>query len=174
MRTFSSTVAFGNTLVIWYERAMPFCEMRSGGNPVMSSPFSNMRPDVGCKTPVRQLKNVLLPAPFGPITARISSRATAKLTPLSAVNPPKRIVKSSVRNMVAEASAPALIAGALASNTETLATYAPTLGEGAGRREHRLFLRHDFEDPILAFVNVVDEFTNKGLMILFAQGLIAL
>ena len=53
---------------------MPFCEMRSGGRPVMSSPLNRMRPEVGRSTPVRQLKKVLLPAPFGPMMARISPR----------------------------------------------------------------------------------------------------
>ena len=53
---------------------MPFCEIRSGVSPVMSSPLKKMRPEVGGSTPVRQLKNVLLPAPFGPMMARISSR----------------------------------------------------------------------------------------------------
>ena len=54
---------------------MPLREMRSGGSPVMSSPLNRMRPEVGRSTPVRQLKNVLLPAPFGPMMARISPRA---------------------------------------------------------------------------------------------------
>ena len=53
---------------------MPFREMRLGGSPVMSSPLSRMRPEVGRSTPVRQLKKVLLPAPFGPMMARISPR----------------------------------------------------------------------------------------------------
>ena len=53
---------------------MPFCEILLGGRPVMSSPLNRMRPLVGRSTPVRQLKKVLLPAPFGPMMARISSR----------------------------------------------------------------------------------------------------
>jgi hypothetical protein len=46
--------------------------VRAGDAPVRDS--------VGRNTPVRQLKNVLLPAPFGPMTARISSRWSSKLT----------------------------------------------------------------------------------------------
>src|SRR5271169_2776933 len=84
-------------LVIWYDRAMPLCEIRSGGSPVISPPLNRICPDDGRRTPVRQLKNVLLPAPFGPMIARISSRRTAKLTWLRAVNPPKQTVRSSVR-----------------------------------------------------------------------------
>ena len=78
---------------------MPFCEMRLEGRPVMFSPLRMMRPAVGRMTPVRQLKNVLLPAPFGPMIARISPRATSKSTPLSAARPPKRTVRPSVRRV---------------------------------------------------------------------------
>ena len=55
---------------------MPFCEIALEGRPVMSSPLKTMRPPLGRSTPVRQLKNVLLPAPFGPIMAWTSSRRT--------------------------------------------------------------------------------------------------
>lgn len=48
---------------------MPFCEILLGARPVMSSPLNMMRPPVGLSTPVRQLKKVLFPAPFGPMTA---------------------------------------------------------------------------------------------------------
>ena len=53
---------------------MPFCEISFDGRPVMSSPLNMMRPEVGRSTPVRQLKKVLLPAPFGPMMARTSPR----------------------------------------------------------------------------------------------------
>ena len=58
---------------------MPFCEIRLGGSPVMFSPLNRMRPEVGRSTPVRQLKKVLLPAPFGPMMARISPRANFEI-----------------------------------------------------------------------------------------------
>src|ERR1044071_8115568 len=51
IRTFSSTLAFGRMLVIWYDRAMPFWEIRLGGRPVMSSASSRIRPEVGRLTP---------------------------------------------------------------------------------------------------------------------------
>ena len=56
-------------------------------------------PPVGRSTPVRQLKNVDLPAPLGPMMARISPRGTATFTLLSAVRPPKRTLRPSVRRM---------------------------------------------------------------------------
>ena len=63
---------------------MPFREIAFEGKPVMSSPSNMMRPLLGRSTPVRQLKNVLLPAPFGPMMACTLSRASSKLTSESA------------------------------------------------------------------------------------------
>ena len=68
---------------------MPLCEIRSGDNPVVSLPLRGMRPDEGRRTPVKQLKKVLFPAPFGPIIARISFRWTSRRIWLRAVSPAK-------------------------------------------------------------------------------------
>src|ERR1700745_575156 len=100
---------------------MPLREMRSGDSPVISSPLNTMRPEEGRSTPVRQLKKVLLPAPLGPITARISPRATSKLTLLRAASPPKRMPRSFVRS-AGEAPAGAA-AGASAAEERSAATY---------------------------------------------------
>src|ERR1700733_14391143 len=43
-----------------------------------------MRPVVGVVSPARQLKNVDLPAPFGPIRPMISPRSTARSAPRTA------------------------------------------------------------------------------------------
>src|SRR6188508_3233274 len=102
---------------------MPAREMRFGGRPVMSEPLSRMRPDVGRNTPVTQLKKVLLPAPFGPMMARISPRRSSKLMLLSAVNPPKRMVRPSVRSTGA-VSPPRLAAGEDVSVDGADCTYA--------------------------------------------------
>ena len=91
---------------------MPFCEIAFDGNPVMSSPSNTMRPELGRKTPVRQLKNVLLPAPFGPMMACTLSRATSKLTSESAESPPKRTDNNSVLRIGADA-APRLLSGSV-------------------------------------------------------------
>src|SRR5437899_1862794 len=123
MRTFSSVVALGRMLVIWYERAMPFCEMRLGGSPVMSSPLNKMRPDEGRNTPVRQLKKVLFPAPFGPMMAQISPRSISKFTLLRAVRPPKRLVRPSVRSTGPGAAPRLASAGRAASVAVVAATY---------------------------------------------------
>ena len=43
-------------------------------------------------TPVIMLKNVVLPAPFGPISDTIEPRGMSKSTALTAVSPPNRLV----------------------------------------------------------------------------------
>src|SRR4051812_41300220 len=56
--------------------------------------------------PVRHLKKVLLPAPFGPIRQRSSRSASEKLTLLTACTPPKRIDRSRVSRTVSLNGAP--------------------------------------------------------------------
>src|SRR5205809_8051806 len=97
--TFSSRLALGRMLVIGYERASPLWETLFGGSPATSSPFRRIRPDVGLSTPVRQLKKVDLPAPFGPMMARISPRSMEMLTLLTDVKPQKCLVSHFVRRL---------------------------------------------------------------------------
>ena len=53
-------------------------------------------PEVGARTPATMRKNVVLPAPSGPISANISPRGTSSVTPASAVVAPKRRVRADV------------------------------------------------------------------------------
>jgi len=69
MRTFSSTVRLGKVAEIWNERTMPSRATSAGGVLVMSRPFSLMLPRVGSRNLVMRLKQVVLPAPFGPMRA---------------------------------------------------------------------------------------------------------
>src|SRR5262249_49467223 len=137
--------------------------MRSGGSPVMSSPSRRMRPPVGRSTPVTQLKKVLLPAPLGPMRARISPGMTDSVTPLRAVRPPNRTVSPSTRRRGrrAEPSAPERFSRG-------------TSGELAGRREDGLLLRDDLEDMVLAALHVEDELLEEGLVVVLPEGLVAL
>ena len=64
---------------------------------VISTPSSSTLPLVGRSTPEIRLNSVVLPAPFGPITASISPRATSSPTPARMVAPPM----SSPRSLVA-------------------------------------------------------------------------
>src|SRR5688572_18168037 len=74
---------------------MPRSTTSHGRRPVMSSPLNTMRPRSGRKILVIRRSRVVLPAPFGPMRPTISSRASAKLTLLTAVSPPKRLVSPS-------------------------------------------------------------------------------
>ena len=64
--TFSSTDMPSKVCGTWKVRARPSCARASGARLVMSWPSKNTLPDVDSRSPVRQLKNVDLPAPFGP------------------------------------------------------------------------------------------------------------
>ena len=102
---------------------MPFCEITFEGSPVMSSPLKTMRPAGRRSTPVRQLKNVLFPAPFGPMMAWVSPRLTSKLTCESAASPPNWTVSISVAR-IGDDAAPRLGAGEPTSTACSARTYA--------------------------------------------------
>src|SRR3990172_6734648 len=119
----------------------------------MSSPLKTIRPPVGGRTPVTQLKNVLLPAPLGPMMARISPAGSEKVTLLRAVRPPNRMVSPSVRRGGGGAD---------------------TVGEFAGGWEDRLLFRHDLHDPVLAVLDLEDELAQERLVVVLAEGLVAL
>src|SRR6185295_6962677 len=170
MRAFSSTVAPGRILVIWYERARPLWEIRCGGRPATSSPFRTMRPPVGRSTPVTQLKKVLLPAPLGPMMARISPRGTAMLTLLTAVRPPKRMVSPSVRRITSEAPR----SGRTGAPCDCAGDAVTRLDELARGRDDRLFLRDDVEDLELHVANLEDDLPHERLVVFLAQRLVAL
>src|SRR3954451_24977865 len=70
--TFSSTVMPSKVCGTWKVRASPSPARSSGVKSVMSRPSNRTRPEVVLRSPVRQLKKVDLPAPFGPIRPRMS------------------------------------------------------------------------------------------------------
>src|SRR5258708_16393689 len=63
---------------------MPSRACSSGEARVTSTPSKVMRPVVGSVSPARQLKNVDLPAPFGPIRPMISPSSMARSAPATA------------------------------------------------------------------------------------------
>src|SRR5690606_9930108 len=76
-------------------RPMRLRARREGCSPVASSPTKVTLPfSIGTK-PVMALKRVVLPAPFGPISPRISEGLSARDTRSTASTPPKRTVMSS-------------------------------------------------------------------------------
>src|SRR5882724_7438869 len=87
--TLSSTVSAGNGRTIWNVRPMPRRQTSSGVRPSMRWPWNAIVPVFGANTPAIRLNIVVLPAPFGPITAKIAPSGTAKLTSATARSPLK-------------------------------------------------------------------------------------
>ena len=89
---------------IWKVRPMPRLMMRCGGQPADLAPLEADRARgrrAACRTSM--LKIVLLPEPFGPIRPRISPCSTSNETSLTAVKPPKRLVRPSTAQHAAHA-----------------------------------------------------------------------
>src|SRR5215831_19597273 len=112
----------------------------------MFSPLNTIRPLVGRITPVKELKNVDLPAPFGPMIPRISPRATEMLTLLTAARPPNRTVRASVFRSGLDSVSTATLWRVTRSVPAPLRRPEPPmpLAELAGGRDQRLFLSDRF------------------------------
>ncbi len=78
----------------WNVRPMPRRARRWVGTFERSRPSNSTLPESGFKSPSRQLKKVVLPAPFGPISPTISCGSTSRLTWSSAVIPANDFVIS--------------------------------------------------------------------------------
>src|SRR5919106_3971360 len=79
-------------LVIWKERARPMRARFGAGSLVMSAPAKRTMPLSGSRFPASWLMKVVLPAPFGPITACVSPSVTSKSMPSHARSAPKLFV----------------------------------------------------------------------------------
>src|ERR687883_267417 len=69
---------------------MPSFVRARGGSGPMSAPRNSIVPDVAGTSPEITLNSVVLPAPFGPRTARLSPCATSRSTSRTAWRPPNR------------------------------------------------------------------------------------
>src|SRR5258708_16481726 len=92
--TFSSTDMPSKVCGTWNVRARPRCARASGVSLVMSWPPNSTLPEVETRSPVRQLKKVDLPAPFGPIRPRISPCSSVTLAASTALKLPQAFVTS--------------------------------------------------------------------------------
>ena len=92
--TFSRMVMLGNRRTFWNVRAMPRPVTWCGSSPRTDSPSNKMSPSVASTRPEIALKNVVLPAPLGPITLTISPSSTWKFRPDSAFRPPNVTFRS--------------------------------------------------------------------------------
>ena len=68
---------------------MPTSHTLSARRPVMSAPARRTLPESGCIAPAIRLKHVVLPAPFGPISATIPFSGTLNDTSATARRPRK-------------------------------------------------------------------------------------
>src|SRR4029077_3212918 len=111
--TLASTVMPPKGLATWKVRARPCAQTSCGRRPTSSRPKADTEPASGLWKPMMRLNAVVLPAPFGPISARISFSRTVKLTSCTARRPPKRLHRSLTTRASATASAPCRLAPAL-------------------------------------------------------------
>ena len=88
-RTLSSTDSRGNTLADWKVRTMPAWAIAYAGLPARSWPSNLQLPPSARSKPVSRLKNVVLPAPFGPIRATMRPASIEKSSTDTARTPPK-------------------------------------------------------------------------------------
>src|SRR5690349_14096462 len=87
--TLSSTVSLRKRVVIWNVRPNPRRTRADWCTFVMSSPPRRMRPDDGAIAPVSMLTNVVLPAPFGPMSAWRAPASSRKSIRSATVSAPK-------------------------------------------------------------------------------------
>src|SRR2546427_1039578 len=80
---------------------MPRRDTRYWGSPVMSAPLNHTRPELGAISPDTSRKNVVLPAPLGPMIERSSPCRTLTSTSETASRLPYARVRRSVRNRTA-------------------------------------------------------------------------
>jgi hypothetical protein len=80
----SRAVIDANVAAVWNVRPTPAVAMRCGGKPSMRPPASHTEPASAPSWPLMMLKQVVLPAPLGPISATISPAPSAKETSSSA------------------------------------------------------------------------------------------
>ena len=87
-RRLSRTVWFSNTVGFWNLRPMPSVAMLASSSLVRSArPSNTTSPESGRVLPVITSIIVVLPAPFGPMIARISPGSISRERLFSALNP---------------------------------------------------------------------------------------
>src|SRR6266571_575546 len=78
---------------------MPWWQIASGVHPLISASRNRIEPAVEVSAPETQLKHVVLPEPFGPMSPRISPSRTSNETSARAVKPPNRFVRPRTLSM---------------------------------------------------------------------------
>src|SRR6185503_1580009 len=94
--------------MFWNVRAMPSRVIWCGGRPEMFRSPNMIEPLVGRYSPAMTLKNVVFPAPFGPMRLTIEPSGITKSTPATATSPPNCLVtaRASRTLLIAPAQSP--------------------------------------------------------------------
>ena len=88
---FSRTLSAPKGCTIWKVRTRPSRQMRCGAMPVISRPSKRTLPASGGRKPATMAKSVVLPAPFGPISAVMRPACASSDASETATRPPKRL-----------------------------------------------------------------------------------
>src|SRR5919199_872864 len=90
--------------IFWKVRPIPFCARLCAPSRVTSCPRKTKLPTVGLYRPLTMLKNVVFPAPFGPMRLTMDLSGISKSTALTATRPPKTLVIPRASRMLRAAS----------------------------------------------------------------------
>src|SRR5688572_15382400 len=147
---FSITGSLVRLFVSWKVRTMPRAAIRCEGTPSIDFPSNDQSPASGLSNPVMRLKNVVLPAPLGPINAVIEPRWTSTLSTSTAVMPPKFLRTPTAVRIGSGFAAPGLRgtsasaaratravsdSPAMAARSASIERHLPTVAEDALRAE---------------------------------------
>src|SRR5215470_19049089 len=91
-----SAVKLSKMLVIWNDRASPSRARRAVDSSLMSRPSKVIRPASGLSSPVSCPTSVVLPAPFGPMSAWVSPLRMPSVTSSVATSAPNALRKCSI------------------------------------------------------------------------------
>jgi hypothetical protein len=78
--TFSRALMFPKSRMFWKVRPIPICARLCAPSRVTSLPRKTKPPAVGLYSPLTMLKNVVFPAPFGPIRLMMFLSGMSKST----------------------------------------------------------------------------------------------
>src|SRR4051794_38160960 len=95
----------------------------------MSCPRNTICPRVGVRNLVRRLKTVVLPAPFGPMSAWIEPSRMARFTSFTATKPLNSFVSPVADRIGAAAAEAAAGSGATAAAIDALMRSSPLVGD---------------------------------------------
>src|SRR3981081_3698499 len=118
--------------------------------------------------PLTQLSTLVLPAPFGPMSANSSPASTASDTPSSTVRPPKRSVRrSSASSAIPSPAAAILLHVAIVPALAALGAEIELLDVGVAAQALGGAVEHD--PAVLHHVTVVGDFERHGRALLHDQ-----